>query len=71
MATLIRKFTYAEHRLNTKSALAAKGHAGSSPATSSFMLVSLVHRYYPVKQEADKKRGGIGEEFIRPLDRIY
>ncbi len=58
-----RKFTYAEHRLNTESALAAEGRAGSSPATSSFILVSLVHRYYPVNQEGDKKRGAIGEKF--------
>jgi len=29
-----RKFTHAVHRLNIKSALAAKSRAGSNPATS-------------------------------------
>jgi hypothetical protein len=55
VATLIRKFTYAEHRLNIESALAAEGHAGSSPATSSFMLVSLVHGHHLVKHEGRLK----------------
>jgi len=37
---LTRKFTYAEHRLNTESAIAAEGHEGSNPSTSS-IYVSL------------------------------
>ena len=33
-----RKLTYAEHRLNIKSALAAESRAGSSPATGHAFL---------------------------------
>ena len=47
---LTRKLTYAEHRLSTESAIAAEGHEGSNPSTSSFILVSWFTKCHPVKQ---------------------
>jgi len=44
-----RKLTYAEHRLNTESAIAAEGREGSNPSTSS-LSVSRFTIAHAVKQ---------------------